>query len=85
MWVKSKFVLYKPRYYNLLTEKSIKKFTFLKYYFFGDIPFLSISRNSLRTPSLDDIFWGNFTLLNSIILVKGQIRGNRGVEILVFD
>ena len=46
----------------------------LKYSFFEDVPLLSISRNSLETPSLDYIFFGNFTLLNSIILVEDLIR-----------
>ena len=32
MWVKSKFVLCKPRYYNSFTEKNV--FTFLKYSLF---------------------------------------------------
>ena len=31
MWVKNKFVLWQPRFYNLLTEEKDKKFTFLKY------------------------------------------------------
>ena len=34
MWVKSISVLWQPRYYNLLSEKSIIKFTFLKCSFF---------------------------------------------------
>ena len=34
MWVKSKFVLWQSRYYNLLTAKNKKKITFLKYSFF---------------------------------------------------
>ena len=80
MSVKSKFVLCQTRYYNLLTEtKSIRKFTFSKYsFFFLKTYLLSISRTSLQTPSLDDIFFGNFTLSNSIILVKDLARRNRG-------
>ena len=30
LWVKSKFVLWQPRYYNLLTKTIIRRFTFLK-------------------------------------------------------
>ena len=36
MWVKSKFVLWQPRFYNLLPVKKITKLTFLKNsYLFG--------------------------------------------------
>ena len=48
MWVKSKFVLCQPRYYNLLTEKKyenntvtvdLEKFSFIvKYYYFDERP-----------------------------------------------
>ena len=31
---------------------------------------LSISKNSLQTPSSEDIFAGNFTWSNSIILIE---------------
>ena len=41
MSVKSKFVLCKPRYYNYLLKKSIKKIRFLKDSFFEDVPLLS--------------------------------------------
>ena len=64
--------------YSLKNSK--RKFTFLKYSFFEDAPLLSISGNSLQTPSLDDIFFGNFILSNSIILVEDLIRWNRGFE-----
>ena len=46
----------------------------LKYSFFEDVPFLSISRNVLETPSLDDIFLGNFTWSDSSILIEDLIR-----------
>ena len=36
-------------YYNLLTEKMYKKI--LSTHFFEDVPLLSISKNSLETPS----------------------------------
>ena len=41
MLVKSKFVLFKPRYYNYLLKKSIKKISILKDLFFEDVPLLS--------------------------------------------
>ena len=64
--MKSKFVLWQPRYYDLLTEE--ETFKFLKYLFFSEnVLLLSISINSLQTLSLDDILLGNFTLSNSII------------------
>ena len=44
---------------------------------------LSISSNSLQTPSLDDILLGNFTLSNSAILVEDLIRWKRGFEIFL--
>ena len=81
--VKSKFVFCQPRYYNLLTEKSIRKFMFLKYSFSWNVPLLSISINSLETPSFDDIFLGNFTMSNSIILVEDLIMWNRGFKIFL--
>ena len=46
---------------------------------------MSISRNSLETPSLNYIFLGNFILPNSIILVEDIIRWNRGLEIFLID
>ena len=73
----------KPRYYNWL--KKIRKFTFLKYLFFENILSLSISRNSLQTPSLDDILLRNFTLSNTIISVKDLIRWKRGFDTFLID
>ena len=46
-------------------------------HFFEDVPLLSVSRNSLLTPSLDDICFRNFTFSNSIILMEDLIRWNR--------
>ena len=43
---------------------------FLKYSFFEDLLLLSILKNSLEIPSLDDIFLGNIALSNSIISVE---------------
>ena len=84
MWVKSKFVLSQPRYYNWL-RKIIRKLTFLKYSFFENVLLLSISKNSLQTPYLDDIILGNFTMSNSIISAKDLIRWKRGIEIFLID
>ena len=46
---------------------------------------MSVSKNSLQTPSLDDILSGSFTLSNSIILVKDEIRRKRRLEIFWID
>ena len=53
--------------------------------FFKNILLLSFSRNSLQTPSLYDIIWGNFTLSNSIMLVEDLIRWKRCFEIFLID
>ena len=71
MWVKSKFVLRQPRYYNLLTEKKwLENLRFWITHFFENILLLSILGNSLQPPSSDDTLLRNFTLSNSIILVE---------------
>ena len=46
---------------------------------------MSISKNSLEAPSLNNIFLGKFTLSNSIILAEDLIRWNRGFEIFLID
>ena len=46
---------------------------------------MSISRNSLEAPSLKDIFLGNFTLSNLIILVEDLIRWDRDFKIFLID
>ena len=46
---------------------------------------MEISRNFLETPSYNDIFFGNFRLSNSIILVEDLIRWNRGFQIFSTD
>ena len=79
MWVKSKFVLWQPRYYNLLTVKNNKKLTFLKYFFFWELA------GTVQTPFLDHALLGNFTLPDSIILVEDLIRWKRGFEIFLID
>ena len=61
----------------------IRKLTFLKYSFFENALLLSISRNSLQTPTLGDILLGNFTLTNSVISVKNLITWKRGFEIFL--
>ena len=46
---------------------------------------MSISRNSLETPFLKDIFLGNFTLSNLIILVEDLIMWDRDFKIFLTD
>ena len=46
---------------------------------------LSVSRNFLQTPSLDDIISRNFTSSNLIILVEDLIRQRRGFEVFLID
>ena len=50
--VKSRFVLWQPRY-NLLTEEKDKKIYIFKHSLLENILLLSILRNSLEEPSLD--------------------------------
>ena len=79
--------MWKPRYYNLLTEKILRKFTFLKYSFFENGKY-SATVNlgfSLQITFLDDIFFINFSLSNSIISVKNLIKWKRGFEIFLID
>ena len=80
MWMKCKFALCQPGYYNLLTKKKKEKENscFWSTHFFEDVHVMSISRNSLEAPFLNNIFFGNFTLSNSIILVEDLKRWNRG-------
>ena len=86
MWVKSEFVLWKPRYYNLLTEKKDKKIhVFEIIILWKRTIILSVSRNSLQISSLDDILLGNFALSNSIILVEHLTRWKKGFEIFLID
>ena len=61
MSVKSKFVLWKPRFYNLLTEKMDKKIHVFEVLIFFEKVLLLFPRNFFQTPSLDDTFLGNFT------------------------
>ena len=84
--MKSKFVLWQPRYYNLFTVKNNKKIhVFEVLIFFENLQLLSVSRNPLQTPSLDHALFRNFTLPNSIILVEDLIRWKRGFEMFVID
>ena len=62
-----------------------KKISFWSTHFFGDVPLLPISKNSLQAPSLDYIFFGKFTLSNLIFLVEELIGWNRGFEIFLID
>ena len=52
---------------------------------FKNVLLLSISRNSLQTPSSDNILLGSFTLPNSIILVENLTRWKRCFEIVLID
>ena len=63
----------------------MKNSCFWSTHLFEDVPLLSISRNSLEIPSLDDIFTGNFTLSNSVISEKDLRRWNRDFEIFLID
>ena len=86
MYLKSKFLFWQPHYYNLLTVKNNKKIhVFEELIFFENLQALSVSRNSLQTPSLDQALLGKFTLSNSIILVDDLIRWKRGFEIFLID
>ena len=57
MFVKSKFVLWQPRYYNLMTEKGIRKFTLFNSREYNVVLIF------LKTPSLDDILLGKFYIV----------------------
>ena len=87
MWVKSKLVLWKPGCYNLLSKKKDKKIhKFLKYSFLWKHTVkLSISRNSVPIPSLDDKLRKNFTLPNWIMLMAELKRWKKCFEIFLID
>ena len=85
MWVKSKFVLWQPRYNNLLTKKRVRKFTFLKHSFFENILLPSISINFFQTTSSNYIVGGNFVCSNSSILLEDLTRWMSGFEIFLID
>ena len=70
-----------------MSEKKDEKIhKFLKYSFlWKHIVKLSISRNSLPIPSLDDILRENFTLPNWIMLVAELKRWKRSFEIFLID
>ena len=83
VWVKSKFVLRQQRHYDWL--KIIRNVTFSKYSFSENVLLLSISRNSLQTPSLDTKPLRNVTLSNSIISIKNLIRWKKERFRNIFD
>ena len=77
MSMKSKFVLsryYVITYHVIITywlKKEDKNTHVFEVLIFSEyVLLLSISRNPLQKPSIDDIPLGNFTLSNSIILVE---------------
>ena len=64
-----------------MTKRKGKKiYVFEALIFFENILLLSISRNSLQTPSSGDINEGNFSLSNSIIFVEDLIKWKRGLK-----
>ena len=78
--VKSEFVLWQSRYYNLLTVKNNKKIhVFDAFIFFENLQVPSISKNYFQTPSLDHALLGNCTL------VEDLTRWKRGFEIFLID
>ena len=69
-----------------MVEKKNKKIHILEILIFWKrtvIP--SILRSSLQIPFLHDILWENFTLSNSIILVKDLTRWKKDFEIFLID
>ena len=69
--MKSKFVLWQPRYYNLLAEEKNKRINVLEVLIFS------------KTPSLDDTLLGNFTFSILIILVEYLIRWKKAFEVFL--
>ena len=58
---------------------------FLNSFFLKTYCYCYSQKNSLQTPSLDDILLGNFTLSNWTILVEDLIRPKRGFGIYHYD
>ena len=86
MWVKSKFVLRQPRYYNLLTEKMIRESTALKYSFFRKRIITVTVKKLLSNTIFRWYILKYFQLLaNSVILVKDWIKLKRGFEKFLID
>ena len=84
--VKSKFVMWQPRYFNLLTVKNYKKINvFEVLIFLESLQVLSVSRNALQTPSIDHSLLENFTLSDSIIPVEDIMSWIKGFEIFLID
>ena len=84
MWVKSKFVLWQPLYFDLLTAKNNKKLTFWSTFFWELAGTVSLKKFFSNT-ILRSCAFGNFTLPDSIILVKDLIRWKTGFEIFLTD
>ena len=53
--------------------------------FFESLQALSVSRNSLQTPSLDHALFRNFTWSNLIILVEDLMKWKNGFEKFLID
>ena len=83
--MKSKFVLWQPRYYNLLTVKNNKKIHVFEVLIFLKTYWYCQSQGILFKHYLDHALLRNFTWSNSIILVEDLIRWKRGFEIFLID
>ena len=81
MWLKSKFSF--VTYWLKKKKKSVHVFEIFIFWKLAVI--FPISRSSLQAASLDDILFGNFTLSNSVILVKDLVRWKRGFEIFLIS
>ena len=68
-----------------LKKKEKKIHVFEVTIFFENVALLSVSRSSLQTLSLDDLFLINFTLPNSNILLEDLIRWKGYFEIFLID
>ena len=69
MWMKSKFILWQPRCYDWM-KKMIQKFMFLKYSFFENVLLVSVSRNSLQTPSFGKFYILTFNYFSEKEVLK---------------
>ena len=74
MWVQSKFFLLRPGYYNLLTEKRMRKFTFLKYSFFWKH---TVTVNLKKIFSNTNFRWYTFSKLYILKFIYFSGRPNK--------
>ena len=78
LWKNSKTWLMRFRFENSTIDTRYLRFWSSNYLEITLLP--SISRNSLQTPSSDDILFGNVTWSTSVILVEYLIRWKRGLK-----